>query len=116
VACSGRLEFELGKNRWAYGPQNASYNSESISARVEGVKTYFLEPGIVSSANRRRAKGSLVRSRGFTEPRNLVGNSRDDSPDISGMSQVFVKVVQDESGSKDAGKDFCCLLLVRFDH
>lgn len=61
----GRLELERGRKRWAYGPQNASYSSERISARVAGVNTYLREPGIVSRAKRRRERGSDGLSRGF---------------------------------------------------
>jgi hypothetical protein len=45
------------------------------------VKTYFLDPGIVSKAKRRRLRGSVVLSRGFIDPRNLEGK-KDEKPDI----------------------------------
>jgi hypothetical protein len=82
VECNGKLEFEFGKNKCAYGPQNASYSSDSISARVAGVKTYFLDPGMVSSAKRSRERGSDVRSRGFMDGRNFDGKN-EEKPDIS---------------------------------
>jgi hypothetical protein len=82
VALRGKLEFELGKNKWAYGPQNASYSSDSISARVAGVNTYFLDPGMVSRAKRSLERGSDVRSRGFMDGRNFEGKN-EEKPDIS---------------------------------
>ena len=87
VACSGRLELELGRKRCANEPQKESYSSDKISARVEGVKTNFLDPGMVSSANRRRARGSAVRSRGCMDPRNLEGK-KDDKLDILGLPKI----------------------------
>lgn len=78
IACRGKLEFELGRKRCAYGPQNASYSSDRISARVVGVKTYFLEPGIVSRAKRSLERGSDVLSR----PSSL-DCSKDEKPDMA---------------------------------
>jgi hypothetical protein len=52
------------------------------------VKTYFLEPGIVSKANRRRLNGSVVLSRGFIVAIDLKGK-KDEKPDIVRLSSVF---------------------------
>jgi hypothetical protein len=86
VTFRGRLEFEFGRKRCAYEPQKESYSSARISARVEGVKTYLREPGMVSSAKRSRASGlgPVPRSpRDCIEPSNLDGRN-EENDDISG--------------------------------
>jgi hypothetical protein len=93
VACSGKLEFEFGKNKCAYGPQKASYSSDNISARVAGVNTYFLDPGMVSRAKRSRERGSEVRSRGFIDGRNFDGKN-EEKPDISASWRTLLALLE----------------------
>ena len=79
MACKGKLELEFGRNKWAYGPQNVSYSSERISARVAGVNTYFREPGRVSRTKRKcESESEEARSRGFMDDgRNFAGKKED---------------------------------------
>jgi hypothetical protein len=109
VACSGRPEFEFGRNKWEYGPQNASYSSDSISARVAGVNTYFLGSGIVSRAKRSLVWGSAVRSRGFIDGRNFDGkNEKLDMSTCSGEPFGYVGFAvgrSDYAGDTEIGGD-----------
>src|SRR5688572_12515437 len=56
--CGGTTGVAVGKKRDEWGPMNAVYSLERISARAAVVNTYRLDPGMVSSEKRRSERAS----------------------------------------------------------